>query len=78
MAKKKKTKKKQEPTSLFGELSSLLICIGGGWMLFIPDTIQKSDDGSITIAPDFIPVIILGAGLVLMIMLSLYTWSENR
>ena len=77
MAKKTTKKKKQQPTSLFGELSSLLICIGGGWMLFIPDTIQKGDDGSIMMAPDYIPVMILGAGLVLMVMLSLFTWSEK-
>ena len=71
---KKKTK---QSTSLLGELSALMICVGGGWMLFIPDTIQKGDDGTIMIAPDYIPVMILGAGLVLMVMLSLLTWSEK-
>ena len=82
-AKKKKTKttakKKPEekPTSLLGEASCLLICTGVIWMLFVPDTIQKAEDGAITISPDYIPLMVLGAGFVLMVMISLFDWSEN-
>jgi len=78
MAKKKTAKKpKTKPTSLLGEASSLLICTGVVWILFVPDTIQKAEDGAISITPDNIPLMILGAGLVLMIMLSLFDWSDN-
>jgi hypothetical protein len=78
-AKKKTTKKKPEekPTSLLGEVSCLLICTGVVWMLFVPDTIQKAEDGAITISPDYIPLMVLGAGFVLMVMISLFDWSEN-
>ena len=74
MAKKITTKK---PTSLLGEFSSLLICTGVVWILFVPDTIQKAEDGAISISPDYIPLMILGAGFVLMVFISLLDWSEN-
>ena len=78
MAKKKTAKKPEtKPTSLLGEASSLLICTGVVWILFVPDTIQKAEDGAISITPVNIPLLILGAGLVLMIMLSLFDWSDN-
>lgn len=62
---------------LMAEISSLLICVGFAWTMFIPGTIEKAEDGAISISPDYIPLMILGAGFVLMILISLFDWSEN-
>ncbi|MCH2149662.1 MAG: hypothetical protein MK095_09535 [Phycisphaerales bacterium] len=60
---------------LFGELSCLLICVGVIWMFF-PGTVTVTD-GSLSVSPDFIPLIVLVAGVVGMVIVSLSNWSKG-
>jgi len=56
-------------TGLFGELTCLLICVGLVWMM-IPGTVTVTD-GTLSVTPDYIPLILFVAGVVGMLLLSI-------
>ena len=58
-----------DDTGLLGEASCLLICVGMVWMM-IRGTVAITD-GCLCVTPSYIPLILLGAGLGGVILLSL-------
>lgn len=52
-----------------GELACLLICVGLIWMM-IPGTVTLTD-GTLSVTPDYIPLILFGVGVGGMILLSI-------
>ena len=58
-------------TGLLGEFSCLLIIVGLIWMM-IPGTVAITD-GCLCVTPNYIPLIIFGAGAAGVLLLSIAT-----
>lgn len=59
-----------------GELACLLICVGLIWMM-IPGTVTLTD-GTLSVTPDYIPLILFGAGVGGMILLSIKSALSSK
>ena len=60
---------------LLSEFACLLICVGVIWM-FIPGTVSV-EEGTLHVTPDYIPLILLVAGAIGMVIISLLNWSKS-
>ena len=63
-------------TGFIGELACLLICTGAIWMM-IPGTVTVSE-GTLSVTPDYIPLILLVAGAVGMVLLSIMSALSGK